>query len=75
MKYCQDITEMIERTAVERLSFSDKMALRFHLMICKTCKRYFDDSKAMDALLTKRFKKVDQYAFSKVEKDKLKGQL
>ena len=72
MKYCQDITEMMERTAVERISFSDKIALRFHLFICKTCKRYYEDSKAMDILLSRRFKKIDQYSFTKLEKEALK---
>jgi len=74
MKYCQDITEMMERQSVERLRLSDKIALRFHLFICKTCKRYYEDSKAMDILLKRRFKKIDQYSFSKIEKDELKNQ-
>ena len=72
MKYCQDITEMIERAADVRLSFSEKMGLRFHLFICKTCKRYYEDSKAMDILLSRRFKKIDQYSFTKLEKEALK---
>ena len=75
MKYCQDITEMIERAADIRLSFSEKMALRFHLFICKTCKRYSEDSKAMDILLSRRFKRVDDYSFSKLEKEELKNRL
>lgn len=75
MKYCQDITEMMERASVERLSISDKIALRFHLFICKTCKRYYEDSKAMDILLTRRFKKINPYSFSKVEKDALKSKI
>lgn len=75
MKYCQDITEMMERTSVERLSISAKISSRFHLFICKTRKRYYEDSKAMDTLLTQRFNKIHQYSFSTLEKDALKNKI
>ena len=75
MKYCQEITEMMERASVERISLSDRMALRFHLMICKACRRFSKDRLAIDVLLTNRFKKIDQYTFTKVEKENLKKML
>ena len=75
MKYCQEITEMLERSSVEKLSFMNTMNVKFHLIICKACKMYSKDSIAMDQLLTKRFKKIDQYSFTKLEKENLKQKL
>lgn len=75
MKYCQEITEMMERASVERISLSDRMTLRFHLMICKACRQFSKDRLAIEVLLTKRFKKIDQYTFTKVEKENIKKML
>ena len=75
MKYCQEITEMIERSKLERTSIMDKLSIRMHLLICKPCKVFSKDSAAMDQILHKRFKKLDQYSFSKSEKEKIKKSL
>lgn len=75
MKDCREITEMMERSSVERISLSDKIGLRFHLMMCKACRQFSKDRIAIDVILTKRFKKIDQYSFSKVEKENLKNNL
>jgi len=73
MKDCQEITELIERSKVERVSLGDRLSIRFHSTICGNCRRYFKDSDLMDELLTsKRFRDLGEYKFSDSEKDKLK---
>jgi hypothetical protein len=72
MKYCQEITELMERSAFERIPLSMRMAVAVHLFHCKPCKRFAQDSKAMDELLAKRFKVITNYTFSASEKEKLK---
>lgn len=75
MKYCKDITELIEKSNVEKLSVSQKISIRFHVFICKTCKRYLSDSKALDILLKRQFTKMKSYSFSADEKETFKKSL
>lgn len=72
MKYCQEITELMERSGVERVSLTTRVTIGIHLFHCKPCKRFAQDSKAMDQLLAKRFKVIKNYTFSASEKEKLK---
>mmetsp|Transcript_43465 Transcript_43465/g.57525 ORF Transcript_43465/g.57525 Transcript_43465/m.57525 type:complete len:83 (+) Transcript_43465:96-344(+) len=73
MKDCQEITELVERSKIERISWKDKLAIRLHGTICKRCRQYFADSDRIDELLkSKRFKHLSEYSFTKEEKEKLK---
>jgi len=40
MPTCRDATELASRAMDERLPLSNRMALRFHLAICKNCTRF-----------------------------------
>lgn len=40
MKTCREATELASRALDERLSLSNRMALRLHLAICKNCTRF-----------------------------------
>jgi hypothetical protein len=76
MKDCQAITELLERSKFERLSWSNRLAIRFHGGLCRQCRHYFRDSEIMDALLSsKRFKHLSEYTFSPAEKDSLKKRI
>jgi predicted anti-sigma-YlaC factor YlaD len=75
MKKCQDITQDIERSAFDRLTLKDKLSIRFHLSMCKTCRSYFKDSKTIDGMLKKKFTHLSQHKFSQQEKDNLKKNL
>lgn len=76
MKDCQEITELIERSKIERISVGERLAIRFHSAICKNCRQFFNDSDLMDELLTsKRFRHLGEYSFSDSEKEKLKALL
>ncbi len=72
MKDCQDITELVERSKLERIPVKDRLAIRFHNSICKNCRTYFKDSALMDELLTRKFRHLSEYAFSLEEKERLK---
>ncbi len=75
MKTCQEITLDIERGKYEKLSISEKWAIKMHLIICKPCQDYEKDSALIDRLLRKRFKNLNQYKFTSEEKKELIKQL
>lgn len=75
MKDCQEITGLYEQGKISRISISDKIALRSHRMICKTCRQYFKDSDLMDIIITKKFKDLGNYTFTASEKAKMKEEL
>lgn len=76
MKDCQEITELIERSKIQRISVAERLELRMHMAICKNCRQYFKDSIAIDEMMeSKRFKHLSEHSFSSSEKDKLKALL
>ncbi len=76
MRGCQEITELIERSKIERISIGDRLELRMHLAICKHCRQYFRDSMALDEMMqSKRFRHLSEHTFSNAEKEKLKALL
>jgi hypothetical protein len=75
MKNCEDTTQDIERSSFVRLSLKDRVGMRMHLSLCKDCRRYFKDSKAIDRLLKKRFTHLSKYSFTKEEKEDLKRKI
>ncbi|MCR9172675.1 MAG: hypothetical protein NXI10_09300 [bacterium] len=76
MKDCQDITELVERSKIERISVGDRLAIRMHSTICKKCRQYFRDSDVLDKMMqSKRFKHLGEYQFTEEEKEKLKALL
>jgi len=72
MKDCQDITELVERSKLERITVKDRLAIRFHKSSCKNCRTYFKDSALMDELLTRKFRHLSEYAVSLRRKRTLK---
>ncbi|PWL30558.1 MAG: hypothetical protein DCO96_06165 [Fluviicola sp. XM-24bin1] len=73
MKDCQEITELIERSKVERITLGDRLAIGMHKSICRDCRQYFRDSDSLDELMqSKRFRHLSEYTFSDDEKEKLK---
>lgn len=51
MLYCSEVTQELERLKFEEGTFIKRFLLRFHLLICKDCRRYESDSKALDHIL------------------------
>ena len=48
---CQRATELIEKRNFQKLSFVDKIQLKFHTKICKVCNGYEKQSALFDAVL------------------------
>lgn len=40
MPTCKETTELASRAMDERLQFADRMAMKFHLVMCKNCARF-----------------------------------
>lgn len=75
MKTCQDITGLYEQGKISRISLSDKIAIRSHRTMCKNCRSYFKESDMLDRMLSRKFKDLGNYTFSKDEKANLKDKL
>ena len=75
MKTCQEITESIEKANFNRLSVKERLAIRFHLSMCKHCRQYSKDSKIIDRMLKNKFKSVNNFTFSVKEKEDLKKKM
>lgn len=70
MRTCQEITELAEKRAFERLTFMERMELRMHKAICPHCKKFFKDSAKLDSIITKSIQSR-KFTFSREEKDKM----
>ena len=68
---CLSITEYIEKRNITELSFKEKFQTSLHLKICKHCRKYLMDSKAIDRLLTKSVPTKLEYNFTLEEKKQL----
>lgn len=75
MKDCQEITSDIEKSKLTKISFGNRMAIWFHLMLCKTCRSFSKDSKIIDRLLLRKFRETKNYKFSPEELGKIKETL
>ena len=47
MTTCKETTELASRAMDEPLPFSDRLALRLHLAVCKNCARFAQQLQAM----------------------------
>ncbi len=62
---CKSATEMVEKSALEHFSIKEKIQLKFHLTICKTCRSYQKQSEAIDLF----FKQNSAATLAKEEHD------
>lgn len=60
MVTCKKATEMVERNNQKDLSKKELMILKFHLLLCKACKRYELQSRQIDTLLKKYLSSTDK---------------
>jgi len=77
MKRCIQITEDFERSMNQKLSFSDKMEIYGHKILCKKCNRYMKDSRTLENLIKQHAKQEFSISkkFSQEEKDRMKNKL
>jgi len=71
MKSCKDITLLVEKGKITKLSFKDKMQVKFHLAMCKLCRNFAVDSDFLDRVLSRL--KPSSLKLTDEEKEKLKS--
>lgn len=64
MVTCKKATEMVERNNQKDLSKKELMILKFHLILCKACKRYELQSRQIDVLLKKYLSSTEKHVNS-----------
>ena len=52
MLKCNDISKLISRSMDERLAWHQRLAIRTHLLYCKWCRRFSEQTKTMRAATT-----------------------
>ena len=53
MKSCKDITLLIEKRKITKISFKEKIQVKFHLAMCKLCRNFAVDSAFLDRVLAR----------------------
>lgn len=71
MKHCKEYTELLEKEAVMGITVSEKLLTRFHMMICKECRQYKNDSQILEKILRLRAKTDSKVTFSESEIDEI----
>lgn len=70
MRTCQEISELAEKQAFERLTFMERMELRMHKIICPNCKKFFKDSSKLDTILNRSIQSRE-FKFTQEEKQNI----
>ncbi len=60
-KSCRQITEMLSKGMEEKLSLSQRLALRFHFSYCRWCVRYGRQLKTL-RMMARRPAETEEYA-------------
>jgi hypothetical protein len=47
MRTCKEVASRLSQGLEEPLPMGERMTLRFHMMMCKYCARYFDQIRAL----------------------------
>ena len=56
---CKKSTELICQSLDRPLSLWERMQLRFHLLMCRGCKGFMEQSRRLDELIQKHFHDLD----------------
>ncbi|MEZ7498136.1 hypothetical protein QO200_05225 [Flavobacterium sp. Arc3] len=70
LRTCQKTTELIDKEMFAPLTLKEKMQLKAHKAMCKTCNAYETQSKLIDALLEKWFVSDPNKKKSKLDEEK-----
>lgn len=68
---CEKASLICNKTQYKEASFIEKLKLRFHLVLCKTCSKFASDNKKLTALC----ERADLHGLSEKEKVHMKRQL
>lgn len=69
---CEKISFLIDKSELEELSRGERLRVRWHFSMCKLCKRYEHDSKALSRMFKRLAERSEKKILSKADKDRLK---
>ena len=69
---CEKITYYIEKGFLTELNVSEKMQIKLHSVMCKSCRNYAPDSEALNKILAMLGKEGETSAMSAEDKEELK---
>lgn len=69
MLNCKQASELISQSLDEPISFSDKLQLKFHLLICKYCKRFSRQMHTIRAAMSELRSKIEADTSIKLSED------
>ncbi|MEZ4805691.1 MAG: hypothetical protein R2852_09470 [Bacteroidia bacterium] len=72
---CRKASELVEKNNFEPLSFSDKMKLKIHTHICKTCTAYGQQSQLLEQLLNEHFGEHSSKYVNQANNEELKTKI
>lgn len=67
---CKKTTELIDKKAFSKLSLLEKIKLRLHKSMCKTCNAYEDRSKFLDNAVDKLFNQKQPHDKAQLSEDR-----
>lgn len=70
---CQKASYIIEKRNVSKITRLEKFQLKFHLAICKLCKKYENDSRIVGKILRALDKQT--HKLSPAQKEEIKAKL
>ncbi|AKG15513.2 hypothetical protein AAX09_05890 [Moraxella bovoculi] len=53
LKNCQKMTELMSLSQEEPLTLSQKMTVKFHLLMCPECRRFDDNNRVLKEMIKK----------------------
>jgi anti-sigma factor ChrR (cupin superfamily) len=68
MLSCKEVTESLERIAVEKLSPVTRMQMNMHLKMCSACQKYKEQNETLDQILKVELSKQEKECLSKTVK-------
>lgn len=68
---CEQAATICNKTQYNEATFSEKMKLRFHLLLCKTCSGFTKKNNKLTSLC----RKAPLHSLSEEDKEKLKERL
>jgi hypothetical protein len=64
---CKEATQLVEKSNMSQISFKERFALKFHLMICRICSAYKKQSTLLHEILTNKFSAIPTDDFIQTE--------
>ncbi|MFT4603188.1 MAG: hypothetical protein ACI857_003376 [Arenicella sp.] len=75
MIQCEEAGQMIDQQGFEKLSWGKRRKLKFHLRLCKMCKKYENDNHILAKIIRMAGPKHCDSVLSETDKQEMKSKL